>query len=300
MLYILTPAENISPFDVTLAADSGFTQVIPVTGVATKDVQPMVQDAIFCRPPKRFNHTGVFISGRDVHLATDMFNMAKNAMVGDFSVGVFADPNGAYTTSAAVVALVAHGLQQKTDKGLNARKVSVLGTGPVGLSCAILAAQQGAEVNLCALTADDDDRVATRFCERYKVDVKWCNATTTEEKIEVMKDSEVVICAAKAGIRILGKEVLEYLDNLVIVADTNAVPPSGVEGTGMHDNAAEVTVGTKSFYSIGPLVIGDLKYKTQFGLFQVMQESTEAAVLDFPEAYQYALGQLHGKVKKAA
>lgn len=300
MLYILTPGDNISPFDVTLAADAGFNQLIPVTGIGTKDVQPMVQDAIFCRPPKRFNDTGIFIGGRDVHLATDMFNTAKKAMVGDFSVGVFADPNGAYTTSAAVVALVAHGLQQKTNKGLEGRKVSVLGTGPVGLSCAVLAAQQGATVDLCALTADDDDRVASRFCERYKVDVQWKHATTTEEKIEVMKDTEVVMCAAKAGIRIIGKEVLEHLDKLVIAADTNAVPPSGVEGIGMHDNVAGVTVGSKTYYSIGPLVIGDLKYKTQFGLFQVMQESTEAAVLDFPEAYQYALGQLHGKVKKAA
>ena len=300
MLYILTPGNNISPFDVTLAADAGFSQLIPVTGIDTRDVQPIVQDAIFCRPPKRFNDTAVFIGGRDVHLATDMFNMAKNAMVGDFSIGVFADPNGAYTTSGAVLALVANGLEQKTDKGLAGRKVSVLGTGPVGLCCAILAAQQGAEVNLCALTADDDDRVAKRFCERYKVDVAWQLATTTEQKIEVMKDTEVMICAAKAGIRILGREVLEHLEKLVIVADTNAVPPSGVEGVGMHDDVVEETVGSSTFYSIGPLVIGDLKYKTQYGLFQVLQESTEPAVLDFPEAYKYALGQLHGTVKKAA
>ena len=106
ILYFLTPGENISPFDVTIAADAGFDMVIPFTKVEPMKVAAMIQDAIFCRPPKRFNDTGIFIGGRDVHLATDMFQNAKNAMVGPFEVGVFADPNGAYTTSASIVALV--------------------------------------------------------------------------------------------------------------------------------------------------------------------------------------------------
>jgi methylene-tetrahydromethanopterin dehydrogenase len=101
ILYFLTPGDNISPFDVPLVADAGFDIVVPFTKVDPKNVTDLVQDAIFCRPPKRFNDTGIFIGGRDVHLATDMFQSAKQAMVGPFQVGVFADPNGAYTTSAS-------------------------------------------------------------------------------------------------------------------------------------------------------------------------------------------------------
>jgi methylene-tetrahydromethanopterin dehydrogenase len=149
-----------------------------------KQVTAIVQDAIFCRPPNRFNDTGIFIGGRDVHLATDMFQNAKNAMVGPFHVGVFADPNGAYTTSASIVALVEQVLKDKTAKGLQGRKVAVFGPGLVGLCTAVLAAQQGASVKLCQLVADDDERSAKRFCERYQTQVAWVSAQTLEEKDE--------------------------------------------------------------------------------------------------------------------
>jgi hypothetical protein len=31
ILYFLTPGDNVSPFDVTLAADAGFDMVVPLT-----------------------------------------------------------------------------------------------------------------------------------------------------------------------------------------------------------------------------------------------------------------------------
>lgn len=296
ILYFLVPGSNISPFDVTIAADAGFDQVIPLTGIRPENVTALVQDAIFCRPPKRFNDTGIFLGGRDVHLATDMFQSAKNAMVGDFQVGVFADPNGAYTTSAAVVALVEKAVREKTGNGLSGRVVSVFGTGPVGLCTAILAARQGAKARLCQLTADDDSKAALRFCERYGAQVEWVSAETHRDKINVMGDTEIAVSAAKAGIRILDAEVLEAGNKLIVAADTNAVPPSGVEGVGVNDKAIPVTVGKSSFLSIGPLAIGNLKYKTQFGLYRSIQTSTKAALIDFPEAYAFALEELsHAK-----
>lgn len=292
ILYFLVPGSNISPFDVTIAADAGFDQVIPLTGIRPENVTALVQDAIFCRPPKRFNDTGIFLGGRDVHMATDMFQSAKNAMVGDFQVGVFADPNGAYTTSAAVVALVEKAVREKTGNGLSGRVVSVFGTGPVGLCTAILAARQGAKARLCQLTADDDSKSALRFCERYGAQVEWVSAETHRDKINVIADTEIAVSAAKAGIRILDAEVLEAGSKLIVAADTNAVPPSGVEGVGVNDKAIPVTVGKTSFLSIGPLAIGNLKYKTQFGLYRSIQTSTKAALIDFPEAYAFALEEL--------
>lgn len=113
ILYLLVPDTNISPFDVTLAVDAGYTQILPLTGVKPEDVVALVQDAVFCRPPGRFNDTGIFLGGPDAHLATDMFQNAKKAMVGPFEVSVFVDPNGAYTTSASIVALVETSPSQK-------------------------------------------------------------------------------------------------------------------------------------------------------------------------------------------
>ncbi len=295
ILYFLTPGTNISPFDVTMAADAGFNMVIPFTKVQPESVQAMVQDAIFARPPKRFNDTGIFIGGKDVHLATDMFLNAKSAMVGDFQVGVFADPNGAYTTSASVVALVEQALNEHYGAGLNGRRVAVFGTGPVGLCTAILTRKQGAHTQLCQLTADDDQRLAARFCERYNSDVKWVSAQTSEEKVEVLKDVEVVICAAKAGVRILNVPELQEAGKMIIGADTNAVPPNGIAGIGLQDKGTLLEFPGGNYRGIGALAIGNLKYKVQFGLFEHIQKANQPALIDFPQAFEFALSLLHNK-----
>lgn len=293
ILYFLTPNTHVSAFDITIAADAGFDMVVPFTGIRPDGVANIVQDAIFSRPPKRFNQTGIFIGGRDVHLATDMFQKAKNAMVGDFQVGVFADPNGAYTTSASVVALVEQALQSHYGSGVNGRKVAVFGTGPVGLCTASLVSKLGATTKLCYLTAEDDQRVAIGFCERYKTKVQWVSAQTHEDKVAVLKDADVVICAARAGIRILDKEELDYANNLLLAADTNAVPPSGIAGIGPHFMCEEIAYANGRFRAIGALAIGNLKYKVQFGLYEQILKDNKPALIDFPEAYEYALSILH-------
>ncbi|NOT13514.1 MAG: methylenetetrahydromethanopterin dehydrogenase [Methylococcaceae bacterium] len=291
ILYFLTPGDNISPFDVTIAADAGFDLVVPLTLIDPKSVTGIVQDAIFCRPPKRFNDTGIFIGGRDVHLATDMFQSAKKAMVDPFEVGVFADPNGAYTTSGSIVALIEQVLREHYYKNLHGLNVAVFGTGPVGICAAILAAKQGANVKLCQLLADDDQQSALRFCQRYQTDIEWVSTQTNKEKTAELADSDVIICAARAGVRILEGH-LNNASKLLVVADTNAVPPCGVMGVGLHDLGARVEFAHGCFRSIGPLAIGNLKYKTQFGLFEDIQKSTKAALIDFPDAFSFALSLL--------
>jgi Trk-type K+ transport system membrane component len=37
------------------------------------------------------------------------------------------------------------------------------------------------------------------------------------------------------------------------------------------------------------MTIGNLKYKVQFNLFEEIQKSSKAALIDFPEAYTFAL-----------
>lgn len=291
ILYFLTPSASFSPFDTTIAADAGFDMVLPITNVVSNQVAAIVQDAIFCRPPNRFNGTGIFIGGRDVHLASDMFQIAKNAMVSPFEVGVFADPNGAYTTSSSIVALASQVLNDHFSLGLKGRRVAVFGAGPVGISAAMLAAQQGAQVKLCQLLADDNEAAARRFWERYEANVAWVSAQTNKEKTNEIADSEVIICAAKAGVRILEGH-LNNAKNLMVAADTNAVPPSGILGINLHDLGVPVDFAHGSFRSIGPLAIGKLKYKAQLGLFQEIHQSSKAALLDLPQVYEFALSLL--------
>ena len=70
------------------------------------EVTGLVQDAIFSRPPKIGVRTGMFFGGKNATLALDMLAKAKKALVPPFGISFFADPNGSFTTAAAMVACV--------------------------------------------------------------------------------------------------------------------------------------------------------------------------------------------------
>ena len=66
----------------------------------------------------------------------------------------------------------------------------------------------------------------------------------------------------------------------------NAVPPLGVEGVGIKDNGTPIE-GTNAV-GIGALAIGDVKYKTESGLFKEMIQAEKPVYLDFRAAYRLA------------
>ena len=94
ILHMLDPRKHVSPFDVNMAADAGYKVIVPYTGVELADVTPLIQDAIFSRPPHYGVRTGFFMGGKDAILALDMIDAAKKAMVPPFECSVFADPAG--------------------------------------------------------------------------------------------------------------------------------------------------------------------------------------------------------------
>ena len=65
-----------------------------------------------------------------------------------------------------------------------------------------------------------------------------------------------------------------------MATDVNAVPPAGVEGVGVKDNGAPIP-GTNAV-GIGALAVGNIKYKTEAGLFDRMIEIGEADLSRFP------------------
>ncbi len=73
---------------------------------------------------------------------------------------------------------------------------------------------------------------------------------------------------------------------LLLAADVNAVPPAGIEGLTVHADSVAIE-GTKAF-GIGPLAIGNVKYKTEFGLFQKMIEAKKPVAFDFQDAFALA------------
>ena len=290
ILHLLTPAAQASPFDVNMAYDAGYEAVVPYTGVTLADVANLTQDAIFSRGPKRVRRTGIFIGGRDLDLALDMLDAARKAMVPPFEVSVFADPSGAFTTAAAVVAAVERELHAKHGSEFVGRRVLVLGgTGPVGTAAATLAAQEGAIVELASSTDLDRARAAAdRIRIRSKLAVKPVLANKGSLP-ELLGEVEVVIAAAKAGSEVVPAASLAAARALLVAADVNAVPPAGIAGIGVMDNGAPLgAAASGKAVGIGALAVGNIKYQVERGLFQSMCTSEKALYLDFRHAFEKA------------
>jgi methylene-tetrahydromethanopterin dehydrogenase len=288
ILHMLTPLKHMSPFDVNMALDAGYDSAIAYTNVTLEEVSGLVQDAIFSRPPKTGVRTGMFIGGKNAILALDMLSAAKQALVPPFGISFFADPAGSFTTAAAMVACVEKALIDKKKRNLKALKTAVFGaTGVVGFSSAVIAALEGADVTLVGY--DGIKRVSDAAREiktRFQVDVRAADGSDDTKKTDILAQAEAALCAGRAGVRILSSTQLAQAKRLLIAADVNAVPPSGVEGLDMMANGVELTPhGT---LGIGPLAIGNIKYKTESGLFQRMIAATKPVTFDFRDAFQLA------------
>src|SRR5690606_3035431 len=150
-LHMLSPQEHMTPFDVNMAADAGYKVIVPYINVTLEEVTPLVQDAIFSRPPEYGKRTGVFIGGKDAILALDMIEAARKGLVPPFELSVFADPAGSFTTAAAMVACVERVLKSKFGRDWKGLNVAVFGaTGVVGFASSIIVALEGAHVQLVA------------------------------------------------------------------------------------------------------------------------------------------------------
>jgi methylene-tetrahydromethanopterin dehydrogenase len=288
ILHMVTPLKHMSPFDANMALDAGFDAVLTHTNVTLDEVTGLVRDAIFSRPPKMGVKTGMFFGGENAILALDMLAAAKKALVPPFAISFFADPAGSFTTAAAMVACVDKVLRDKRERNLDGLRVAVFGaTGVVGFSAAVIAALNKAAVKLVGY--DGIKRVSEAAREiktRFDVEVVAADGSDDAKKADILSRAEAVLCAGRAGVRILSAAQLARAGNVLVVADVNAVPPTGVEGLEMAANGAELTPhGT---LGIGPLAIGNVKYKTEFGLFGKMIAADKAVRFDFRDAFQLA------------
>jgi methylene-tetrahydromethanopterin dehydrogenase len=288
ILHMLSPQKHMSPFDVNMAADAGYKVIVPYINVTLDETTALVQDAIFSRPPDYGVRTGVFIGGKDAILALDMLEAARKAMVPPFQLSVFADPAGSFTTAAAMVACVERVLKFKFGRGWKGTRVAVFGaTGVVGFASSIITALEGADVSLVAHRGVDRVvKSAAVSKERFGVDLTAVAGETEDQKREIIENAEVIFAAAAAGVQVISKEHKELAKNLLVVADVNAVPPPGVEGMELFMDGAPLP-GCNAL-GVGPLAIGDIKYKTESGLFKQMIASKEPLLLDFRHAFTLA------------
>jgi methylene-tetrahydromethanopterin dehydrogenase len=287
---MFTPGRNASPFDVNMACDAGYNHVIPYGDVGLDQIAALVQDAIFSRGPKGVKRTGIFIGGREIGLAADMLDAARHAMVPPFEVSVFADPSGAFTTAAAMVACVERQLRKAHGMELAGRTVLVIGgTGPVGAAAAVLASGAGARVKIASHTSASRARMTSEVVNaRYGAHTEAAEAASEEQKSSLLRDAEVILATAKAGVQVLGRAQLDTAAGLLVAADVNAVPPSGIEGLGVMDDGAPLAAASGKAVGVGALAIGNIKYQVQRGLFEAMLAAERPLYLDFRDAFASA------------
>jgi methylene-tetrahydromethanopterin dehydrogenase len=287
---MLTAAKNLSPFDVNMAYDAGWTACTPYTHVNLDEVRDLVQDAIFSRGPKGVKRTGIFFGGRDTHLAMEMMQTAKRSMVPPFEVSLFADPSGAFTTAAGMVACVERELKKEDEAGLKGKRVMVFGgTGPVGTTAAMLAYFAGAEAVIVSHESVDKANSIAEHCnQRYGSGLTGAAGSSDESIGDLASQADVIFNAAKAGVQVLNSGHLQRGERLKVACDVNAVPPEGIEGVGVMDDGVPIPGLSSGAVGIGALAVGNVKYQTQHLLLKRMYEGGKPEYLDFNSAFAVA------------
>ncbi|WP_045226673.1 NAD(P)-dependent methylenetetrahydromethanopterin dehydrogenase [Methyloterricola oryzae] len=289
IIHMFDPMPHNSPFDLNMAADAGFDVLLPYSNVKLEEVNGLVQDAIFSRGPAGVKRTGIFVGGRDIGMAMDMLEGARKAMVPPFEVSVFADPSGAFTTAAALVACVEKQLKDKHGLELKDQRAVVFGgTGPVGLATGVIASLAGADTTIVDhLSIDTALEKAAEYNGRCGSALKGTYASSEADKARLIANADIVFCTAKAGVQVLSASVLADAKQLKVAGDVNAVPPLGVEGVKLKDNGAPLLCATNSrgAVGIGALAVGNVKYQLQNRLLSLMLETDKPVYLDFRDAF---------------
>jgi methylene-tetrahydromethanopterin dehydrogenase len=112
---------------------------------------------------------------------------------------------------------------------------------------------------------------------------------TDEEKITHLRDVDVILTTGKAGVEMISETVLKALPPRKVVADVNAVPPTGIHGLSPNDDLKEIAPGIKG---IGALAVGVLKYDVEMEMLDRIRTSERFTVLDENAALEIAQRRL--------
>ena len=252
LLLQLDSSPHPSVFDRVVAFDGGADEVMSYGGVTADAVRDLVHGCIFTRGPKDLRNTAVFIGGTDMAEGERLLAAVRAAFFGPFSVSVMLDANGSNTTAVAAV----RKLLQAAGGANGQRAVITAGTGPVGLRAAGLLSKAGVDVTITSRRAVGDgvlEALRARFGGRLGHAVMADSAGAAG----VLEGATMVLNTGPAGVRLVPKDAWAGRAGLRVAADLNAVPPLGIEGIEVGDNAVErdgVTV-------FGALGVGNLKMK---------------------------------------
>jgi methylenetetrahydrofolate/methylenetetrahydromethanopterin dehydrogenase (NADP+) len=278
LLFLFDTDAMPSVFDTVVGYDGGADRVTGYANVAPDNVGALVDGAIYTRGGKDKQNTAIFVGGGDMGKGEALFEAVKKRFFGPFRVSVMLDSNGSNTTAAAGVALL---VKAKKLKGKKA--VVLAGTGPVGMRAAAFLADEGADVTITSRTAERAETAAKAIEKRFGHKVKGVAGGTDAERAEAVKDANIVYAAGAIGVQLLPESAWKDNPNIEMLADVNAQPPLGIEGTEATDKGKE----RNGKIVFGALGIGGLKLKLHRGCIKQLFESSEG-VFDAEQIYALA------------
>ena len=241
-----------SSFDQVVAYDGGADQILSYGNVTEAAVRDLVHGAIFTRGPKDLHHTAIFIGGTDMAAGERILGAVKKAVFGPMRVSVLLDSNGSNTTAVAAVAK----LQAVAGSVAGKRAVVTAGTGPVGIRAAGLLAKAGADVVITSRKPMDPtalDGVRKRFGGSIR-NIVMADST---QAAQVLDGAQLLLNCGPAGVLLVPRAAWAGRPGLIAAADLNAVPPLGIEGIEVMDNATP----RDAVSVFGALGVGGLKMK---------------------------------------
>jgi methylenetetrahydrofolate/methylenetetrahydromethanopterin dehydrogenase (NADP+) len=252
LLIQLDSSQHPSVFDQVVAHDGGADEVMSYGGVTEDAVRDLVHGAIFTRGPKDLHNTAIFIGGTDMSVGERLLSKVKKAFFGPMRVSVMLDSNGSNTTAVAAVSRI----QQAAGSVDGKRILVTAGSGPVGIRAAGLLAKAGAHVTVTTRRKADGS-LSARIQERFGVTVGEVTMADASGAAAALEDAEVFLSAGPAGVCLVPKDAWMGRAGLRVAVDVNAVPPLGVEGIEVTDNAVD-RGGVTTFGALG---VGNLKMK---------------------------------------
>lgn len=268
-----------SVFDRIVAIDSGVAHVFSYSGITPGNVMPLVHGCIFTRGSKDLNNTAIFVGGSDVTAGEAVVSEIRRHMIHSarLTVSVMLDSNGANTTAVAAVRAASDHLTLA-----NANSLVLGGTGPVGQRVARLLARHGGSVRL----GSRNQAKAEAACDAIRVAVpgaKIESVVVASSSEEPLTGCDLIVAAGAAGAMLLPKKVRDPVKTVKTLIDLNGVPPAGIEGVELTDQA-KIRDGIVCYGALG---VGGTKMKIHRAAVAALFESNDR-VLDVDEIYALA------------
>jgi len=208
---------------------------------------------------------------------------AQKAVFGPFRVSMMLDSNGSNTTAVAAVVKITRAVRDVRD-----RKVLVTaGTGPVGLRAAGLLAKAGAHVTITSRRDEEGERARSNIQSRFGGDVAMVCMRNSSDAARVLDTArpEILLNTGPAGVLLVPRDAWSKRQGLAVACDLNAVPPLGIEGIEVNDDAKDRD-GVTTFGAIG---VGGFKMKVHKACIARLFERNDA-VLDAESIAELAAG----------